>query len=304
MSYDPTFQLCPSQVSTASTLLETHDELLTKIMLGESFMRGFEYDDGRPTMGSTCESLQNPSAMVALNSLFVVGSQRHSPHLPSQGSQASDLLIPDNWDDAVYALPQGDSFVPNIEQGQEEMWFPNTNPSSQFQHPSVDPQTFIHPENFGNFLNTSTQESSPNSIVEFTEGRLTVGFGDGLPPHNYASSARPVGRHLAHEHQPYPAIHQHLAMLPNFNDSQGQSHPGYTSSRAYDADDVNHVAPARGASYLCPPVGDSTNLYSRQMPMPIPIPRLPIHSPRELYPRASYTPSVPAPRYSPPFQAP
>ncbi|THH14999.1 hypothetical protein EW146_g5411 [Bondarzewia mesenterica] len=286
MSYDPTFQLHLPQASAASTFLETHDELLTELMLDDSFMLGFEHNDGRPTMGSSYGNRQDPSAL---------------------GSQDSELILPDNWDDAVYALPQGDSFVSNIEQGQEEMWFPNTNPSSQFQRPSVDPQTFIHPENFGDLLNTSTQESSLNSIIEFTEGPLTVGFGDGVPPHDHTSSKQSMGMHPAREYRPYPEAHQQLGMPPTFYDSRGQSHPGYTSSRAYDADDVNPVALALDASYFHPPIGDNPNLYAggTSIPMPTPVPRLPIQSPGEFYPDPSYTPSIPAPHYlPPPFQVP
>ncbi|THH04165.1 hypothetical protein EW146_g10247 [Bondarzewia mesenterica] len=288
MSYDSTFQLYLPQASAASAPLETHDELPTELMLDDSFMLGFEHYDGRPARGSSCVDWQNPSSL---------------------GSQASELILPDNWDDAVYALPQGDSFVPNVEQGQEEMWFPNTNPSSQFQRPSVDPQTFIHPEDFENFLNTSTQESSLNSIVEFTEGPLTVGFGDGLPHHDHTvrssiylwkkmtltmltlqSSARPVGMHPAREHRPYPEAHQQSGMPPTFYGSEGQNHPGYTSSRAYDTADDNPVAPALDASYF---VHRSVTI-STSMP-----------AGREFNPDPSYTPSTSAPHSPPPpFQVP
>ncbi|THH08311.1 hypothetical protein EW146_g9037 [Bondarzewia mesenterica] len=306
MSYDPTFQLHLPQASAASALLETHDELPTELMLDDSFMLGFEHNDGRPTMESSYVNWQDPSSLE---------------------SQASEFILPDNWDDAVYALPQGDSFVPNIEQGQEEMWFPNTNPSSQFQHPSVDPQTFIHPENFGDLVNTSMQESSLNPIIEFTEGPLNVGFGEEPPRHahtvrssiflwkkmplivlTFQSSAQPVGRHPAREHRLYPEAHQQLGMPPTFYDSQGQSHPGYTSSKAYDGGDVNPVAAALGASQFHLAIGDNPNLYTEgtSVPMPTPIPRLPVHSPGGFYPDPSYITSVsmPAPRCPPPFQMP
>ncbi|THH15947.1 hypothetical protein EW146_g4619 [Bondarzewia mesenterica] len=116
------------------------------------------------------------------------------------------------------------------------------------------------------------------------------------------SSAQPVGLHPACEYRPYPEAHQQLGMPPTFYDGQGQSHPGYTSSKAYDAGDVNPVAPALGASHFHPPIGDNLNLYAggTSIPMPTPIPRLPIQSPGKFYPAPSYTPSTSAPHYPPP----